>query len=133
MARQYLQATYDHPEIQEALDALYRAKEQAKALREEIKFREEQIQELFDATGEQSLVFDMGEEYIILTPDVKVTEKLNKDELAHEARLEKKELAKPYDISYWTKQGRLDPRMIQQCIEAETTPVIRRKKRKKPR
>lgn len=130
--RSSLIATGDYPELQSKMNRISEISLKIKELREELKYAKEEVGKFFEDTGERSIILDMGDHFVVLTPDVKATDKLDKGELAHRVGVEKKELSKPFDYSYWTSRGLLGPRMITECTHTEVMPVVKIRKKVKP-
>lgn len=108
-------------ELEDALLKYNQNKEIAKERNDENKLIAEKIEMLYKKL-DVSLFFTQNADgkYISVKDSISQKDVLDKDALAHELQIDKKEFKTPWDISMLTKQGKLTPKMIANYTSTET-------------
>lgn len=118
--------------IERALLELYHMQQQYRDLGEQIKFKKEEIHDLYIDAEIPAIVTQSDDgTYICVQEKIVDKEVLDKDGLALELNIEKKEIAKPWDYSILTYQGKLTPAMITRHTHPETSKDIKITKTKR--
>lgn len=118
--------------VENAMLELYHMQQQHKDLGQLIKNKKEEIHDLYIATEIPAIVTQSTDgTYICVREKMVDKEVLDKDGLALELNIEKKEIAKPWDFSMLTFQGKLTPKMISNHTHPETYPGIKISRTKK--
>ncbi len=117
--------------LEEKVLRYFQNKEIAKERNEENKLLFEELEALFEESGEEEIVIPLPNgENAVLSPQFKEKEVLDKDALADEMQVPKDELKTPFDFSMFTAQGKLTPDMITKhtTIEREVKMKITKRK-----
>lgn len=112
--------------LERALLQLHHKTLQRSELSEEIKIIKEEINDLY-IDVELPAVLTQSEDGTYICIQEKTIEKdvFDKDALALELNLDKKEIAKPWDFSFLTFKGKLNPKMIAKHTHNETSKDIK--------
>lgn len=126
--------------IEDKVLRYFQNKEIARERNEENKLLFEELEELFQASGEDELTILLPNgENAVLSPKFTEKEVLDKDLLAEEMQVPKDELKTPFDFCMFTANGKLTPAMITKhtTIEREVKMKIAKRKqttrRRKPK
>ncbi|CAM3845159.1 hypothetical protein [Alicyclobacillus pomorum] len=117
--------------LEEKVLRYFQNKEIAKERNEENKLLFEELEALFEESGEEEIVIPLPNgENAVLSPQIREKEVLDKEALADEMQVPKDELKTPFDFSMFTAQGKLTPAMITKhtTIEREVKMKITKRK-----
>lgn len=118
--------------LQETLVELYHMQQQKSEMTERIKEKTEEIRDLYIDADVPAIVAQAADgKYICVQEKMTEKEVLDKDGLALELNIEKKELATPWDFSQLTHLGKLTPKMISSHTHLETKKDIKISKTKR--
>lgn len=99
--------------IEDRVQRYFQNKEIAKERTEENKLLFEELEQLFQESGQDEIIISLENGgHVILSPKYVEKEVLDKDSLADELQVTKDELKTPFDFSMLTEQGKLTPAMI---------------------
>lgn len=109
-------------DFEEKVQEWLRLKERRKADKEQMDLLAEEIEEHAKQSMEDGvLVVELPDGmYAVIRSKAHVTAELDREGLANELLVAKDELKTPFDFSYLTKKGRLDPKMIEQHTHNRT-------------
>lgn len=117
--------------LEERVLRYFQNKEIAKEKSEENKLLFEELEELFQGSGEEEITIPLQSgEFAVLTPRFTEKEVLDKDLLADEMQVPKDELKTPFDFCMFTAQGKLTPAMITKYTSIEREVKMKISKRK---
>lgn len=117
--------------LEEKVLRYFQNKEIAKERNEENKLLFEELEALFEESGEEEIVIPLPNgENAVLSPKFREKEVLDKDALADEMQVPKDELKTPFDFSMFTAQGKLTPAMITKHTTIEREVKLKITKRK---
>ena len=117
--------------IEEKVLRYFQNKEITKERSEENKLLFEELEELFQGSGEEEIVIVLPSgENAVLSPKFLEKEVLDKDLLADEMQVPKDELKTPFDFCMFTAQGKLTPAMITKHTSIERQIKMKITKRK---
>jgi len=120
-----------HLKIEDKVLRYFQNKEIAKERIEENKLLFEELEELFQGSGEEKITISLPSgENAVLAPQFREKEVLDKDLLADEMQVPKDELKTPFDFSMFTAQGKLTPAMITKYTTTEHEVKMKITKRK---
>lgn len=118
--------------LQETLLEFYHMQQQQSELAERVKEKREEIRDLYIDAEIPAVVSQAADgKYICVQEKIIKKEVLDKDGLALELQIEKKELKTPWDFSKLTQQKKLTPEMITKHTHEETTKDIKISKTKR--
>ena len=118
--------------IEDRIQRYFQNKEIAKERNEENKLLFEELEQLFQESGQDEVIFTLENgEHAILSPKYVEKEVLDKDLLADELQVPKDELKTPFDFSMLTAQGKLTPAMITKHTSSVREVKMKISKRKK--
>jgi hypothetical protein len=119
-------------QLEEKILRYFQNKEIAKERNEENKLLFEEIEEMFQETGEEEMIVPLPSgDNAVLTPQFREKEVLDKDLLAEEMQVPKDELKTPFDFCMFTSQGKLTPAMVTKYTTIERDMKLRISKRKR--
>ncbi|MCL6632375.1 MAG: hypothetical protein K6T63_07030 [Alicyclobacillus herbarius] len=117
--------------LEDLVRRYFQNKEIAKERNEENKLLFEELEQLFQESGEEEIVIPLPSgENAVLSPRFREREVLDKEGLADEMQVSKDELKTPYDFSVFTAQGKMTPAMITRHTTIEREVKLRISKRK---
>ncbi len=120
--------------IEERVLKYFQNKEIAKERNEENKLLFEELEQLFQDSGDEEVVIALPSgENAVLTPKFVEKEVLDKDLLAQEMEVPKDELKTPFDFCMFTSQGKLTPAMITKHTTIQRDVKLKIAKRKPTR
>ncbi|MCF8564926.1 hypothetical protein LLE49_09360 [Alicyclobacillus tolerans] len=120
--------------IEERVLKYFQNKEIAKERNEENKLLFEELEQLFQDSGDEEVVIALPSgENAVLTPKFVEKEVLDKDLLAQEMEIPKDELKTPFDFCMFTSQGKLTPAMITKHTTIQRDVKLKIAKRKPTR
>jgi hypothetical protein len=109
----------------------FQNKEIARERNEENKLLFEELEELFQASGDDEVTIALPSgENAVLSPNYREKEVLDKDLLADAMQVPKDELKTPFDFCMFTAQGKLTPDMITKFTTIEHEVKMKITKRK---
>ena len=118
--------------IEDRVQRYFQNKEIAKERTEENKRLFEELEQLFQESGQDEIVISLENgEHVILSPKYVEKEVLDKDSLADELQVPKDELKTPFDFSMLTEQGKLTPSMITKHTSSVKEVKLKISKRKR--
>ena len=118
--------------IEDRVQRYFQNKEIAKERTEENKLLFEELEQLFQESGQDEIVISLENgEHVILSPKYVEKEVLDKDSLADELQVPKDELKTPFDFSMLTEQGKLTPSMITKHTSSVKEVKLKISKRKR--
>ncbi|WDL96276.1 hypothetical protein [Alicyclobacillus sp. ALC3] len=117
--------------IEESVQRYFQNKEISRERSEENKLLFEELEVLFQQSGEEEIVIVLPNgEHAVLTPKISEREVLDRDLLADEMQVPKDELKTPFDFCMFTAQGKLTPDMITKHTTVEREIKMKITKRK---
>lgn len=117
--------------LEEKVLRYFQNKEIAKERNEENKLLFEELEEMFQESGEEEIVIALPSgENAVLTPKFVEKEVLDRDSLAEEMLVAKDELKTPFDFCMFTSQGKLTPDMVTKHTTIEREVKMKLSKRK---
>lgn len=117
--------------LEDKVQRYFQNKEIARERNEENKLLFEELEALFQKSGEDELtVLLPSGENAVLSPKFSEREVLDKDLLADEMQVPKDELKTPFDFCMFTAQGKLTPDMITRHTIVERDMKLKISKRK---
>lgn len=117
--------------LEEKILKYFQNKEIARERSEENKLLFEELEELFQDSGEEEIVVMLPSgENAVLSPKFREKEVLDKDLLVEEMQISKDDLKTPFDFCMFTSQGKLTPAMITKYTTIEREVKMKITKRK---
>jgi hypothetical protein len=112
---------FDMDKFTEYVQKIYHNKQIMKEYREETKMLTEDVEYMFNEAGAQEVLVRLTEdEYIAVTPSIRIKEELDKDGLAESLQIDKNEMKKPWDFAKLAEKIAKDEEMKEKGITMST-------------
>ena len=112
---------FDLEQFTQYVQKLYNNKQIMKEYSEENKMLVEDIEHMFKESGAQEITVQLSEEeYIAVTPAVRIKETLDKEALSESLQIDKNEMKKPWDFAKLAEKIARDDEMKEKGITMST-------------